>query len=137
MKTKFILLALIFSFISINQKLYSQSQLNLNGKYVNENDCILTITKYKANESFDFVFVCKVGFCEGQEISGTAQMSSENSAEYFQSEDAEEKPINFDLLKNKIVFMVPEGFLAFKCEQRFDTNFIKIVPKKIVPKKKK
>ena len=137
MKAKFILITLFLTIISVNQRIYSQSQLNLNGKYKNSNDCILTITKYKADDSFHFEFICSEGFCEGNESSGDAKMSSENSAEYFETEDADEKPINFDLSKNKIVFTLPEGFLAFKCEQRFDTTFIKIVPKKVVPKKKK
>lgn len=135
MKKSIFLISLILTLVLISQKTYSQSQLNLNGKYKNSNGCIITISKHKTAESFYFEFTCNAGICEGQEGSGVVIMTSENSAEYYNPEYADEKPINFDLSKNKIVFKLPENYLGMKCEMSFDKNFIKIVPTKFTPKK--
>ena len=119
-----------FAFISITQKVYSQQEFNIDGKYKNKTGCILIISNYIPGASFNYDLTCKTGTCfvpYGDK--GIATQIGVNAAEAFISELS--SSINFDLEKNKIVFNAPAEYLIpMKCEMNFDINFVKIIDKK-------
>ena len=43
-----------FAFISITQKVYSQQEFNIDGKYKNKTGCILIISNYIPGASFNY-----------------------------------------------------------------------------------
>lgn len=118
-----------FAFKSITQKVYSQQEFNIDGKYKNKTGCMLIISNYVPGSSFNYDLTCKNGPCFGYENGGIATQIGVDAAEAIVSELS--SSINFDLAKNKIVFNAPAEYLIpMKCEMNFDITFVKIFDKK-------
>ena len=112
-------------------KVYAQ-QNSYNGKYINNDGAILTITNFINNQGFNFTYDdnTKGKPCSSQSWEGKAKLNSEKEATLL-NDSGEETEITFSLEGENITFNIDMNIFGIECQKFFSRDFEKNVDTKV------
>ena len=97
-----------------------------NGRYVNSDGAIVTITNFTNGKGFDFTYAdnTKGKPCSGQSWEAKAVLNSEKEAIVL-NESGELTDVSFSLEGNNISFNIDMYIFGMECQKFFDPGFMK------------